>query len=76
MLDNILDKIYGKLSEKDLKYTLVIYSGVLISAIILPIVFLALEYFLNGEIYFNKTIIIFPIIILVSVLNIDYLKKD
>ena len=71
----MLDKIYKNSSEKGLKQALVVYGGLVISAIILPIVFLAIEYYLNGKIYFSKTVIIFLIIVLWSLINIDYLKK-
>ena len=71
----MLDKIYENFSEKNLKQALAVYGGLVISAVILAIVFLAVEYFLHGKIYFDKTMIVFTVIFLWSLLNIDYLKK-
>ncbi len=71
----MLDKMYEKFSEKSLKQALVVYGGLLISAIVLPIVFFVVEYFLNGKIHFSNIMIIFLVIILWSLFNINYLKK-
>lgn len=71
----MLKKLYGNVSEKDSKTLLKIYFGVLISAIILPIIFLSVEYFLNGQFSFRKTQLIFVFLIIWSLLNIEYLKK-
>ena len=71
----MLKKLYGNVSERDSKTLLKIYFGVLISAIILPIVFLSVEYFLNGQFSFRKTQLIFVFLIIWSLLNIEYFKK-
>ncbi|PIB28406.1 hypothetical protein BFP77_09520 [Maribacter sp. 4U21] len=71
----MLDSIYENFSEKSLKQDLAIYGGLLISAIVLLIVILVVEYFVYGKISLNKLMIIFLIILLWSLFNIDYLKK-
>ena len=71
----MLDNIYENFSDKGLKQALAVYGGLLISAITIPIVILAVEYFLNDKISFNKIMIIFLVILLWSLFNIDYLKK-
>ncbi len=71
----MLDNIYENFSDKGLKQALAVYGGLLISAITIPIVILAVEYFLNDKISFNKIMIICLVILLWSLFNIDYLKK-
>lgn len=71
----MLDNIYENFSDKGLKQALAVYGGLLISAITIPIVILAVEYFLNDKISLNKIMIIFLIIIFWSLFNIDYLKR-
>ncbi|WP_424003556.1 hypothetical protein [Maribacter sp. IgM3_T14_3] len=71
----MLDNIYENFSDKGLKQALAVYGGLLISAITIPIVILAVEYFLNDKISFNKVMIIFLVILLWSLFNIEYLKK-
>lgn len=71
----MLDKIYENFSEKSLKQALAVYGGLLISAIVLPIVLFVVEYILNRKIHFSNIMIIFLVTILWSLFNIDYLKK-
>lgn len=71
----MLEKVYRNLSEKNVKYALIMYHGLLITSIVLPVLFLAVSYFLNGKIYFSYPIIIFVIIFIWSLFNIEYLKK-
>ena len=71
----MLDNIYENFSNKGLKQALAVYGGLLISAITIPIVILAVEYFLNDKISFNKIMIIFLVILFWSLFNIEYLKK-
>ncbi|WP_035336440.1 hypothetical protein [Dokdonia sp. PRO95] len=71
----MLDNIYENFSDKGLKQALAVYGGLLISAVTIPIVILAVEYFLNDKISFNKIMIIFLVILFWSLFNIDYLKK-
>lgn len=70
----MLDKFYSNKSEKELKSLLKLYSGLLIVAITLLIVFNGLSYFLSGNFHLVPSVL-FIVIIFWSVLNIDYLKK-
>jgi hypothetical protein len=71
----MLEKVYRNLSEKNVKYALIMYHGLLITSIVLPVLFLPVSYFLNGKIYSSYPIIIFVIIFIWSLFNIEYLKK-
>ncbi|ADY28196.1 hypothetical protein Celly_0361 [Cellulophaga lytica DSM 7489] len=71
----MLDSIYENFSDKGLKQALAVYGGLVISTVAIPIVILVVEYFLNDKISFNKIMIIFLVIFLWSLFNIDYLKK-
>ena len=73
--ENVLDKMYENFSEKSLKQALAVHKGLLISVIVLPIVLFIVEYFLNDKIHFSNSMIIFLVIILWSLFNINYLKK-
>ncbi len=74
-LQIMFEKLYGNLSEKNLKYALAIYYGLLITSVILPIIFLIIGYFLNGKIYFNSTLLVFLLIFIWSLFNVEYFKK-
>ena len=71
----MLKELYLNKTDKELKYMLSIYSAILISTIIMPIILTTISYFLSGKIQFSY---ILPIVIAMiwSVINIDYLKKE
>ena len=71
----MLEKLYRNLSEKNLKSALTIYYSLLIVSIVLPILSIIVGYFLNGKIYFNYYLIIFLIILIWSLFNVEYLKN-
>jgi|TARA_B110000285_G_scaffold224170_1_gene280635 hypothetical protein len=71
----MLEKIYENLSEKKLKQALTINYGILITSIALPVLFLIIGYFINGKIYFNYPLIIFLLLFIWSLFNVEFLKK-
>jgi FtsH-binding integral membrane protein len=70
----MLEKLYASKTEKDLKSALNLYYALLIVSIVIPILFNAFSYYANGKIYFTKSMI-FILIIIWSLFNIDYLKN-
>jgi hypothetical protein len=70
----MLKELYLNKTDKELKSFLNLYSGLLISTIIIPIILTIISYFLSGKIQFSYII---PIVIVMiwSVINVDYLKK-
>jgi membrane protein YdbS with pleckstrin-like domain len=74
-MKTMLEKIYEKSSKKKLKSILSIYYALLINSIVLPILFLIIGYFLNGKIYFKNLLIVFVVIFIWSLFNVEYLKK-
>jgi|GEM_PF-2175807 len=70
----MLKEMYSNKTDKQLKSILGLYSGLLILSVVLPIIFTAISYFLNGKIHFT-TIISFIVIIILSLININYLKN-
>jgi len=71
----MLEKIYKNLSKKQINQLLKINYGILITSIALPVLFLIIGYFLNGKIYFNYPLIIFLLLFIWSLFNIEFLKK-
>ena len=71
----MLKNIFKNKTDEQLKSLLKIYTALFIVSIILPIVFSAVSYFLNGKFHFFN-LIIFLIIIFWSIINIDFLKKE
>lgn len=58
-----------------MKQALIIYKALFICSITLPILFLSVDYFLNGKININYFFIIFGIVLLWSLFNIEYIKN-
>jgi membrane protein YdbS with pleckstrin-like domain len=71
----MLEKLYKDSSEKTLKNALIIYYALAIVSFVLPILVSIVGYFLNGKIYLNN-IFIFLIILIWSLFNVEYLKKQ
>ncbi|TDP59408.1 hypothetical protein [Flavobacterium dankookense] len=70
----MLDKLYTNKTEKELKSTLNVYTSLLIVSVLMPIVLITMSYILNGKAQF-KYLIIFILVFLWSLINVDYLKK-
>ena len=70
----MLEKLYSKSTEKDLKSALKIYTGILIGSLIIPVLGNAISYFLNGKIYLEY-LIIFIVLALWSLFNVEYIKN-
>jgi FtsH-binding integral membrane protein len=70
----MLEKLYASKTEKDLKSTLNLYYALLIVSIVMPILFNAFSYYADGKIHLTKSMI-FILIIIWSLFNIDYLKN-
>ncbi|HAO51457.1 MAG TPA: hypothetical protein DCR35_20355 [Runella sp.] len=67
-------KMYSNKTDKQLKSMLSLYSGLLISCIVMPIFISIVGYFLNGKTYFLE-ISPFIIIMIWSLINVNYLKN-
>lgn len=74
-MKSMLEKLYGNLSEKKLKQALQINYGILVTSIVLPILLLIIGYFFNGKFYFNYTLIVFLLLFIWSLFNVEFLKK-
>lgn len=70
----MLEKIYGNKTESELKFVLKIYTALLIVSLLLPILFNLIFFYINGKTNF-KVSIVFILIFIWSLLNVDYLKK-
>jgi hypothetical protein len=70
----MLKEMYSNKTDKQLKFILGLYSGLLILSVVLPIIFTTISYFLSGKIHFTS-IVIFIVIMILSLININYLKK-
>jgi len=70
----MLKEIYSNKTDKQLKSVLNLYTALLIVSVVMPIIFTTVSYYLNGKIHFTN-IVIFIIIIIWSLINIDFLKK-
>ena len=66
--------MYSNSTEKQLKDYLDLYSGLLISCVVLPIIFTIVSYYLNGRANFSY-IKIFIIVITWSIINVYYLRN-
>ncbi|CAM1361843.1 conserved hypothetical protein [Tenacibaculum litopenaei] len=71
----MLDKIYTNLTKKELKQALIIHYALCITSVGVPILLVLLGYFLNGKVYINYFLLIFLLLFIWSVFNIDFLKK-
>lgn len=70
----MLAKLYASKTDKELKTLLHIYTAVIIVCIVLPLLFIAIGYFLHGKIEvtsFKLLIVVIPW----SAYNADYLNK-
>jgi membrane protein YdbS with pleckstrin-like domain len=70
----MLKEMYLNKTDKELKNMLNLYSALLISTIIIPIILTTISYFLSGKIQFSY-IIPFVIVMVWSVINVVYLKN-
>jgi len=70
----MLKELYSNKTDKQLKSILNLYSALLIVSVVLPIIFTIVSYLLNEKIHFIN-IIIFIIIIIWSLINVDFLKN-
>jgi archaellum biogenesis protein FlaJ (TadC family) len=70
----MLKELYYNKTEKQLKYYLDLYSGLLISCVVMPIIFATVSYFLNSKQHFDY-VVPFILVMIWSIINIIYLKK-
>ena len=70
----MLEKFYAGKTEKELKSYLNVYSALLILSIVMPILFNAISFYINGTTHL-KASLIFVLIFIWSVINFDYLKN-
>lgn len=71
----MLAKLYSKKSEKELKTLFNIYVALIIVSFIAPILFSILGYVMNGEVHLSYALP-FVVVLIWSVLNVDYLRKN
>jgi FtsH-binding integral membrane protein len=70
----MLEKLYARKTDKDLKFLLNLYYALLIVSIVMTILFNALSYYINVKIHLSISKV-FIVIMIWSLFNINYLKN-